>query len=352
MSNLYPNIGELKNIKNNFFIAEMSGNHNKSFDRAIDIVEAAHRSGANAVKLQTYTPDTITMDSKNINFLIKGTLWDGMTLHDLYSHTFMPWEWQKDLRDKIKELDMLFISTPFDYTAVDFLYDLDVDAFKIASPEIIDIPLLKYISDTGKPIILSTGMATLGEIEKAINTISKGKSSNITLLKCTSAYPAPVEQMNLSVLPVLSKLFSLPVGLSDHSMGNEAALVAASLGAVVFEKHLTLSRMDGGLDSDFSIEPAEFKSMVDSVKIAKSALGEITFGPTTSELIPYKFRRSIYVVKPIKKGDILNNKSVMSIRPGGGLLPEYFDVVIGKVARYDLEPGTPLNWTMLENCDD
>ena len=352
MRNSYPSVAELKNSKNTFFIAEMSGNHNKSYDRAISIVEAAHSSGANAVKLQTYTPDTITMNSNNANFRISGTLWDGMTLHDLYSQTFMPWEWQKALRDKIKELGMFFISTPFDFTAVDFLFDIDVDAFKIASPEIIDTPLLKYISETGKPIILSTGMATLGEIDKAVDIISKGKSSNITILKCTSAYPAPVDQMNLSVLPILSKLFSLPVGLSDHSMGNEAALVAASLGAVVFEKHITLSRSDGGLDSDFSIEPAEFKAMVDSVKIAKSALGEIVFGPTVSELIPHKFRRSIYVVAPIKKGDVINNTNVRSIRPGGGLLPEYFDSVIGKFARYDLEPGTPLNWTMLESCDD
>ena len=351
MNNTYPTFNELKNPMNTLFIAEMSGNHNKSFDRALDIVDAAYLSGADAVKLQTYTPDTITMKSQSPNFLIKGTLWDGMTLHDLYSNTFMPWEWQQDIRDKVKALGMLFISTPFDFSAVDFLFKINVDAYKIASPEIIDIPLLEYISETGKPIILSTGMASLGEIEKAVNTILKGNSKNITLLKCTSSYPAPVHQMNLSVIPELSKIFSLPVGLSDHSMGNEAPIVAAALGAVVFEKHLTLSRKDGGLDADFSIEPSEFKSMVDSVKLAKSALGSISFGPTASEMVPYKFRRSIYVSSPIKKGGVLTSSNVRCIRPGGGLLPEHFNEVLGRVSRCDLDPGTPLDWSMLESVN-
>ena len=326
----------------------MSGNHNKSFDRALEIIKAAYKSGADAVKLQTYTPDTITMKSSEPNFLIKGTLWDGMTLYDLYDQTYMPWEWQKDLRVEIKKLGMLFISTPFDFSAVDFLYDIKIDAYKIASPEIIDIPLLKYLSETGKPIILSTGMASLGEIENAIDVILKGKTKNLTLLKCTSAYPAPIEQMNLSVIPILSKLFDLPVGLSDHSMGIEAPIVAGALGAVVFEKHMTLSRSDGGLDSEFSIEPQEFELMVNSVKLAKNALGSVRFGPTRDESAPYKYRRSIYVSKAIKKGEIITDLNIKCIRPGGGLLPEYFQELIGKKARYDLEAGLPIHWDMVE----
>lgn len=350
--NKYPDQLYLNNNRNSLFIAEMSGNHNKSFDRAMQIVRAAQTSGADAVKLQTFTPDTITMKSSEPNFMIKGTLWDGMTLHDLYEKIYMPWDWQVDLAAEIRNMGMLFISSPFDNSAVDFLFKIGVDAYKVASPEIIDIPLLKYISETGVPVIMSTGMASLGEIEKAVNVILSGKTKNLTLLKCTSAYPAPIDQMNLAVIPVLAKVFELPVGLSDHSMGIEAPIVAGSLGAVIFEKHLTLSRAEGGLDSEFSIEPHEFELMVKSVKLAKISLGSVKFGPTINETTPYKFRRSLYVSTLIKKGEILTDKNIKSIRPGGGILPEFFYDLLGKRARYDLNPGLPLIWDMVEGKDD
>lgn len=332
-----------------FFIAEMSGNHNKSFERAAKIVEEAKRANANAIKVQTFKPDSITLRSKNPPFQIKGSLWDGMTLYDLYEKSYLPWEWHKDLMQMTHDLGMKFIATPFDNESVDFLAGLGVDSIKIASPEIIDIPLIKFIAEIGKPIILSTGMATLGEIELAVSAIrSKSQEVDLAILKCTSAYPAPVDQMNLSTIPILRDLFQTRIGLSDHTIGIESAVVAAALGATVFEKHLTLDRRGGGIDDKFSSEPHEFLLMTEAVITAKKSLGSIRFGPTIEEEVPYKYRRSLYASSDIKTGEVFTHENIKSIRPGGGILPVFYDDVIGKKSRKDINFATPITWDLID----
>jgi len=331
-----------------YIIAEMSANHNQNFDRAVEIVKAAKEAGANAVKLQTYTPDTMTIPSDKEYFRIgKGSLWEGRTLYDLYTEAYMPWEWQPKLKKIANDLGMDLFSTPFDPTAVDFLEEMDVPAYKIASFEIVDLPLIQRIAETGKPIIMSTGMATLGEIEEAVRTIWHAGNNQLALLKCTSAYPAPPEEMNLRTIPHLSEAFGVPVGLSDHTLGIAIPVAAVALGACIVEKHFTLSRDVPSPDSAFSLEPLEFKEMVDAIRVAEKALGKVHYGVSEREAKSRVFRRSLFVVKNMKAGEVFTKENVRSIRPGYGLPPKYLKNVLGKKAAKNLEKGTPLSWELI-----
>jgi len=327
-----------------YIIAEISANHNQSLQRAIEIVHAASEAGANAVKLQTYTADTITLDSDKDYFRVKGTIWNGMTLHKLYSEAFTPWEWHSEIRAESKKLGMDFFSSPFDSTAVEFLESIDTDAYKIASSEIVDIPLLEKVGATGRPVILSTGMATMAEIDEAVSTLRGAGAVDIVLLKCTAAYPAPPEEMNLKTIPNMAEAFQVPVGLSDHSMGHEVAIAAVALGAVAVEKHLTLKRSDGGPDSAFSMEPVEFGEMVRAIRLVENAMGKVSYAPSESEVIPRKYRRSLFIAEDVKAGEMFTERNVRSVRPGDGLHTRYLGKVIGKKASRDLEKGTPLAW--------
>ena len=331
-----------------YIIAEMSANHNQSIDKAVKIIEAAHRSGADAVKIQTYTPDTMTIDCDNEYFRIKGTIWEGKNLYRLYQEALTPWEWQPKLKKVCDKLGLDFFSTPFDSTSVDFLDKMDVPAYKIASFELVDIPLLKKIACTGKPIIMSTGMASLAEIDEAIETIRNSGNKKIALLKCTSAYPAPPEEMNLNTISYLSKKYGVPVGLSDHSLSNAVAVASVALGGCIIEKHLTLSRNERGPDSAFSIEPAEFKTMVNDIRIAEKALGTISFRVTEKEKEIRVFRRSLFVVKDIKKGELFSNENLRSIRPGYGMHTRYLEKILGKIASKNIKKGTPLSWKLVD----
>lgn len=331
-----------------YVIAEMSANHNQSFDKAVRIIEAAKQAGADAVKTQTYTADTITLDCDNEYFRIKGTVWEGKNLYQLYQEALMPWEWMPKLKKVCHDLGMDFFSTPFDHTAVDFLEKMDVPAYKVASFELVDIPLLKRIAATKKPIIMSTGMASADEIEEAIRTIADAGNTNVALLKCTSAYPASLEEMNLNTIPYFIKTYGVPVGLSDHTMGSLAAVAAVALGGCIVEKHLTLSRRDPGPDSSFSTEPEEFKAMVDDIRSVEKALGEATYEVTEKQKENRVFRRSLFVVKDIKAGEVLSQDNVRSIRPGHGLHTRYMDQVLGKKAVKDIKKGVPLSWEMVE----
>ncbi len=330
-----------------YIIAEMSANHNQHLDRAIKIIEAAKDSGADAVKIQTYTPDTMTIDSANECFQIKGTIWEGENLYKLYQEAFTPWEWSPKLKEVCDKLGMDFFSTPFDLSAVDFLERLNITAYKVASFELVDIPLLKKIAATGKPIIMSTGMATLAEIDEAVQTIYNSGNNQLALLKCTSAYPAPPEEMNLRTIPHLSEAYNIPVGLSDHTLGSAAAMAAVALGACIIEKHLTLTRSDPGPDSAFSTEPAEFKAMVDDIRTVEKALGMVCYELTEKQKENRVFRRSLFVVKDLKKGDYFSNENVRSIRPGHGMHTRYLEEILGRKATKDIEKGTPLNWDMV-----
>src|SRR5208283_2124413 len=307
-----------------YVVAELSANHNHDFDQAARIIQAAKQAGADAVKLQTYTPDTITMASDRPEFRVRGgTLWDGRTLHDLYAEAFMPWEWQPRLKMVAEELGMDCFSSAFDATAVDFLEEMNVPAHKVASFELVDIPLIQKMARTGKPLIVSTGMATVEEIEEALQSAREAGAAQIALLKCTSAYPAPAQEMNLRTIPEMARRFALPVGLSDHTMGIAAPVAAVALGACIIEKHLTLSRSVPGPDSGFSLEPEEFKAMVDAVRTAEKALGEVQFGFSEKEEASRVFRRSLFVVEDVKQGETFNAENVRSIRPGHGLHPRY-----------------------------
>jgi pseudaminic acid synthase len=330
-----------------YIVAELSANHGQDFGRAVNMLEAAKDSGANAVKLQTYTPDTLTIDCDNEHFRLKGTLWEGRSLYDLYSEAYTPWEWQPRLKDKADTLGLDLFSTPFDYSAVDFLETMDVPAYKIASFELVDLPLLRKIASTGKPIILSTGMATLAELDQAVQTLRAAGSDRLALLKCNSAYPAPAEEMNLRTIPHMASAFDVPVGLSDHTLGVATAVAAVALGACIIEKHFTLSRSDGGPDSVFSAEPHEFRVMVDAVRAAEKALGEVSYRATHHEQASRVFRRSLFVVHDVKAGELFTAENVRSIRPGSGLHPRYLDVVLGRRASKDIVRGTPLNWDLL-----
>ncbi|MGV4322569.1 pseudaminic acid synthase [Bacillus mojavensis] len=329
-----------------FIIAEMSGNHNQSLERAFHIIEAAAKAGAHALKIQTYTADTMTLniDTKDFKIEDNDSLWSGSTLYTLYQQAYTPWEWHKPIFDKCRELGMIPLSTPFDESAVDFLEDLGVPIYKIASFENTDIPLIKKVAATGKPIIISTGMATVAEIDETITAAKEAGCKELILLKCTSTYPASPVNTNISTIPHMKELFNCQVGLSDHTMGTGVAVASVALGATVIEKHFTLSRADGGVDSAFSLEPPELKELVVETERAWQALGQITYGPTDMEKASLKFRRSIYVTNDIKAGEIFTKENIKVIRPGYGLKPKYFDVMIGKTASKHLPAGTPLGW--------
>lgn len=330
-----------------YIIAEMSGNHNQDFNQAVKIIEAASRSGADAVKLQTYTADTLTIDCDNEYFRIKKSLWEGRTLYDLYGEAHTPWEWQPELKRIAESLGMDLFSTPFDSTSVDFLEGIGVPAYKVASFEIVDLPLLRKIASTGKPVFLSTGMASLGEIDEAVQVIRQAGGKHLALLKCTSAYPAPIEEANLRTIPHLSQAFDVPVGLSDHTLGLVAPVTAVTLGACIVEKHFTLSRSVPGPDNAFSMEPEEFKAMVNAIREAEKALGEISYEATENEKSSKVFRRSLFVVEPMGKGEEFTEKNVRSIRPGYGLHPRYLEKVLGRRATQEISKGTPLEWSLI-----
>ena len=327
-----------------YIIAEMSANHGHSFEKALEVVHAAKQAGADAIKLQTYTPDTITIDSRRPEFLIgKGTLWEGRNLYELYGEAYTPWEWQPKLKEEAEKLGMDCFSTPFDDTAVDFLEGMNVPAHKIASFELLDTELLKKVAATGKPVIMSTGMATLAEIDEAVRTLREAGCTQLALLKCTSAYPSLPEDMNLRTIPHLAEAFHVPVGLSDHTLGIAVPVAAVSLGACIIEKHLTLRRSDGGPDSAFSLEPAEFRAMVNAVRVAEKALGKVNYEMSEKEQSSRVFRRSLFVVKDMKAGEEFTRENVRSIRPGHGLPVKELDRVLGRKAITILERGTPLS---------
>jgi pseudaminic acid synthase len=331
-----------------YIVAEMSANHAQNFDTALKIVRAAKDSGADAVKLQTYTPDTITIASDRAPFRIGGgTIWDGRNLHDLYGEAYTPWEWQPRLKKAAEDLGMDLFSAAFDSTAVDFLEDMDVPAHKVASFELVDIPLIERMARTGKPLIMSTGMATLEEIDEAVHCARKAGATQIALLKCTSAYPASPDEMNLRTIPEMAKHFGVPAGLSDHTTGIAVPVAAVTLGACIVEKHLTLSRSTPGPDSAFSLEPHEFKAMVDAVRTTEKALGIVKFGVSGREKVSQAFRRSLFVVKDVKQGGVFTAENVRSIRPGHGLHPRHLADVLGKRAASDAERGTPLSWDLV-----
>lgn len=330
-----------------FIIAELSANHGQSLDRALELVTAAKEAGADAIKLQTYRPDTITIDSRNEYFRIRGTMWEGRTLYDLYEEAFTPWEWHAPLKSAADELGLQLFSSPFDPTAVDFLEDLGVPAHKVASFEAIDIPLLRKVGATGKPVILSTGMASLAEIEEAVHTLRSAGAAGVCLLKCTSAYPARPEDMNLRTIPHLSECFRVPAGLSDHTPGGAVPVAAVSLGATVIEKHLTLSRAEGGPDSAFSLEPQEFRQMVQDVRVAERALGRVSYEATPQERDSRILRRSLFVVEKVRAGELFTEANVRSIRPGHGLHPRHLPDVVGRRAAVDVDRGTPMSWDFL-----
>ena len=340
-------------IKNNepFIIAEMSGNHNQSLERALKIVDAAAKSGVDAVKIQTYTADTMTIDKDDGEFFISDekNLWKGQSLYRLYRQAYTPWEWQEKIFERCREHGIIGFSTPFDFTSVDFLESLGNPIYKIASFENIDVPLIRKIAKLGKPMIISTGMASVSEIETAVDTARQNGCTDLTLLKCTSSYPASPADINLRTIPHMKELFKCKVGLSDHTLGTGVATASIALGATVIEKHFTLSRADGGVDSAFSIEPDEMAQLVRDCKNAWQALGEISYQMTESEKKSRVFRRSLYIVEDIKAGDVITEKNMRSIRPGLGLSPKYYDAVLGKKVNRDIKRGTALDWTMLDN---
>jgi N-acetylneuraminate synthase len=326
-----------------YIIAEMSANHGQNFEAALELVRAAKQAGADAIKLQTYTPDTITIDSRRPEFLIgKGTLWEGRNLYELYGEAYTPWEWQPKLKAEAEKLGMDCFSTPFDDTAVDFLEEMNVPAHKIASFELVDTELLKKVAATGKPVIMSTGMSTLSEIDEAVRTLREAGCTQLALLKCTSAYPSLPEDMNLRTIPHLAEAFHVPVGLSDHTLGIAVPVAAVALGACIIEKHLTLRRSDGGPDAAFSLEPTEFRAMVDAVRVAEKALGKVNYEMSEKEQASRVFRRSLFVVKDMQAGEEFTRENVRSIRPGHGLPVKELDRVLGRKVTANLERGTPL----------
>ena len=332
-----------------YVVAELSANHNQSFDRAVRIIHAAKDAGADAIKLQTYTPDTMTIRSDRQCFRIGGgTLWDGHTLHELYAEAHTPWEWQPRLKQVADDLGLDFFSSPFDATAVDFLENIGVVAYKVASFEIVDLPLIEKMARTRKPLIISTGMAVVEEIQEAVAVARNGGATDIALLKCTSAYPAEPAEMNLKAIPELARRFGVPAGLSDHTSGIAVPVAAVALGACMVEKHLTLSRSDKGPDSAFSLEPEEFKAMVDAVRVAEKALGQAHIGPVAKEEASRVFRRSLFVVEDMKSGEVFTSQNVRSIRPSDGLHTRHLQEVLGKRCTRDLERGTPLSWELVK----
>ncbi len=331
-----------------FVVAEVSANHLQNYGRAEAIIKAAAQAGADAVKLQTYTPDTITLDCDNDYFQItQGTIWDGTTLHKLYEEAYTPWEWQLRLMEYANGLGLECFSSPFDATAVDFMKEMDMPAYKVASFEINDIPLIRKIAGLGKPVILATGIAYLEDMERALQVCKEEGNEQVVLLKCTSAYPSPYEEMNLKVIPNMAQVFDCITGLSDHSMGTAAAVASVALGAKMVEKHLTLSRADGGPDGAFSMEPDEFKKMVDEIRIVEKALGKVTYELSEKQKRSREDGRSLFVVKNMKEGEIFTEENVRSIRPAFGLHTMYLDEIMGKRARTDISKGTPLDWKLI-----
>lgn len=333
-----------------FIIAEMSGNHNQSLDRALAIVDAAARCGAHALKLQTYTADTMTLDIGDGEFFIEdpNSLWKGASLHKLYQQAYTPWEWHAPIFQRAKELGMLAFSTPFDESAVDFLESLDVPCHKIASFENTDLPLIRRVAATGKPMIISTGMATVSELDESVRAAREAGCQDLILLKCTSTYPATPDKTNIRTIPHLRDLFGAEVGLSDHTMGTGVAVASVALGAVVIEKHFTLSRADGGVDSSFSMEPAEMASLVVESERAWLSLGNVTYGTSSAQEEKSKvYRRSLYITRDLVAGEILDDTSVRAIRPGLGLAPKFVDMVMGKTVKRDVKRGTPVSWDLL-----
>lgn len=332
-----------------FIIAEISGNHNHSLERALKIVEAAARSGAHAVKIQTYTADTMTLDTSEGEFLISDptSLWKGTSLYKLYQEAYTPWEWHQPIIECARELGMISFSTPFDETAVDFLEGLDVPCYKIASFENTDLPLIRLVAATGKPLIISTGMATVAELDETVRAAREAGCQELVLLKCTSTYPATPANTNILTIPHLRELFGCEVGLSDHTMGIGVSVASVALGATVIEKHFTLNRADGGVDSAFSMEPDEMTQLAVETERAWQALGQVRYGPTEAEKTSLRFRRSLYVVKDLKAGDVLTRDNVRAIRPGLGLPTKYLEQVLGKSVRQDVKRGTALDFGLL-----
>ena len=332
-----------------FIIAEMSGNHNQSLERALEIVEAAAKTGAHALKIQTYTPDTMTLDLDEREFHIgdPNSLWAGNSLYKLYGEAYTPWEWHKPIFDRARELGIIAFSTPFDDTAVDFLESLNVPCYKIASFENTDLPLIRRVAATGKPLIISTGMASIAELDDTVKAAREAGCKDLILLKCTSTYPATAGNTNILTIPHLRELFDCEVGLSDHTMGVGVSVASVALGATVIEKHFTLNRADGGVDSAFSMEPAEMSQLVVESERAWQALGKVSYGATEAEKKSIVFRRSLYVVQDLKAGDVLTKDNVRAIRPGLGLPTKYLEMVLGKAVKQDVKRGTPLVWDLM-----
>jgi N-acetylneuraminate synthase len=332
-----------------FIIAEMSGNHNQSLDRALELVDAAAHAGAHALKLQTYTADTMTLDCNKPGFVIEDSdsLWSGTQLYKLYQEAYTPWDWHLPIFERARALGMIPFSTPFDSTAVDFLESLKVDCYKIASFENTDIPLIQKVARTGKPMIISTGMATVAELHRSVTAAREAGCEHLVLLKCTSTYPAMPTNSNISTIPHMRELFDCQVGLSDHTMGNGVSVASVVLGATVIEKHFTLARVDGGVDSTFSLEPEELRQLVVETERAWQAVGTVNYGPSQAERKSLQFRRSLYITKDLKAGDLLTANNVRAIRPGFGLPPEYLEEVLGTAVKTDVELGTPLSWSIL-----
>jgi len=332
-----------------FIIAELSANHNQQFDIAAESIRAIKDCGADAVKLQTYTPDTLTIDSDKEYFKIQqGTIWDGTTLYKLYQKAYTPWEWQPKLKKIAEEIGLVCFSSPFDKSAVDFLEKMNVPAYKIASFEIVDIPLIEYAASKGKPMIISTGIANEEEIQDAINACHRSGNQNIALLKCTSEYPAKIENANLNSIPYLQKKFNTIVGLSDHTTGTTVPIAAVALGARIIEKHFIIDKKMGGPDSAFSLEPDQFKKMVDEIRSVESALGEHSFSQSVNVKHSRTFARSLFAVNDIKKGELLTENNIRSIRPSNGLPPKFYNDILGKKAKVNIEKGTPLSWDIIE----
>ncbi|WP_424417116.1 pseudaminic acid synthase [Oceanisphaera sp.] len=329
-----------------YIIAELSANHNGRIETALKIIEEAKKAGVDAVKLQTYTADTITLDCDSEEFIIKDGLWDGRTLYDLYQEAHMPWGWHKPLFEYARKLDITIFSSPFDNTAVDLLEDLNAPAYKIASFEAVDLPLIKYVASTGKPMIISTGMADAEEIQEAINSAREGGCKELAILHCVSGYPAPASDYNLRTIPNMIERFGLVTGISDHTLDNTTAITSVALGASIIEKHFTLDRNGGGPDDSFSLEPANLAALCRDSKTAWQALGKMDYGRKTSEQGNVKFRRSLYFVKDLKAGNIITESSIRSVRPGFGLSPKHFESLLGKCLRVDVDYGQPTSWDL------
>lgn len=330
-----------------FIIAEMSGNHNQSFDRALEIVRAAAKAGVHALKLQTYTKDTMTIDHAKNEFVVDLDLWKGTSLYELYDRAHTPWEWHEELFKYSRKLGMIPFSTPFDITAVEFLEKLNVDLYKIASFENTDIPLIQAVASTGKPMIISTGMMDLNEMDETVRAARSAGCKELILLKCTSAYPASPKNSNLLNIPHMKKMFNCEVGLSDHTLGIGSAVASVALGATVIEKHITLSREDGGVDSTFSMEPDDMKALVTESKRAWQSVGKVQYGPSDGDIDSRQYRRSLYIVKDMKKGETLTSKNLRAIRPGLGLPTKYLETLIGKKVNRSIKRGTALSWKLL-----